>query len=147
MKTGSKFQLSGEMADTLGNCHQKIGNDSAGKSFVLLLRKSDKNEGFNPVYVMTSEEADENSITDLKQLITETRKAEADVTDEQIKTQVDVLVHAQDDTEAEHAEDALREIGPKCLPAMKAALAKADETGKRRLNDLIKDLAPPEPKQ
>jgi hypothetical protein len=56
---------------------------------------------------------------------------------------VQTMINAADDTEESQAEQAILEIGPKALPVLKDALAAADDSGKGRINKVIRQISPP----
>ena len=134
-------------------CHEL---PAKGKTFILLLRstkdcefavRSDaaKVEGdpYVIVYRLTDEEATEAATKDLQQRIDTVHKADATFSDKDAKFQAETLANAVDETEAEHADEALVQMGPKALPAVKEQLPKANPAGKSRLQRIIEDLSPP----
>ena len=127
-----------------------------GKSMVLLLRlakdceydeRKDVLEKPGDAYVivhrMEEEDITDDAVKDLQQKIADTRKAESTFSDKEAAFQADTLMNAVDDIEADHADSALLDMGPKAVPAMKAALAKASGAGKTRLERIIEELSPP----
>jgi hypothetical protein len=125
-----------------------------GKSAVLLLRPAkdcefavQKNaaqlDGYVIVARLAEEEATEDAIKNLKEQIALVRKAEAAFSDKDAKFQAETLANAVDETEAEHAEDALVDMGPKALAAVKDQLTKASPAGRNRLQRVVAELSPP----
>lgn len=121
---------------------QRIDADDRGKLFLLLLR-SDGESKFGIVTLAPVDEADPSAAVALKQLIDETRKAESAVTEQNVRSEAVTLANAEDDTEAEHAEAALLEMGPKAGPAIKRVMAETSEAGKKRLQKVIDEIMPP----
>jgi hypothetical protein len=115
--------------------------DDLGKNFRLLLRaKPDKT--YTAVNISPSDPSDTEGSDAFKQLVEETRKADADLTDDQIKTQALAYANAQDDTEAEQAQDALEQMGLRAVPIIREAMSSTNDIGKQRLSTVIKDLTP-----
>jgi hypothetical protein len=116
--------------------------DDLGKNFRLLLRAR-PDHTYITVNLAVSDPSDTEGRDAFKQLVEETRKADADLTDDQIKTQALAYANAQDDTEAEQAQDALEQMGLKAIPVIRDAMTEANDIGRQRLSTVIKDLTPP----
>lgn len=127
-----------------------------GKTDVLLLRPAkdcefavrtdaSKIEGdpYVIVYRLTDEEATDETVKDLQQRIDTVHKADAAFSDKDAKFQAETLANAVDETEADDADKALVQMGPKALPAVKEQLPKANPAGKTRLQRIIDELSPP----
>ena len=127
-----------------------------GKSMVLLLRlakdsefethkdlKTAAGDPYVIVYRLTEDDATEEAVKDLQQKVKDVRKAEASFNEKDAKFQAETLANAVDDIEADHADSALLEMGPKSIPAMKEVLEKSPGTGKKRLQRIIEELSPP----
>ncbi|HTW93893.1 MAG TPA: hypothetical protein VMD30_03800 [Tepidisphaeraceae bacterium] len=134
--------------------------DAVGQSFVLLLRpeadvpmggaKDDPRtpkvhalHAFTIVYMAAQSDLGSSGIDDLKGQISDTRQAEAAVTNDAATLQAQTLAGAADDTEADQAEQALEEMGFKALPAIKKVYDSADASGKDRLKPAIDALSLP----
>lgn len=128
----------------------------AGKSRILLLRPAKEctfaqrkdvldlpGDAYCVVQHVVEEDINDDAVKDLKQKIATVRKAEAAYSEKEAALQAETLVNAVDDTEADHADAALLDMGPKALPAMKATLAKTTGPGKNRLERIIDELSPP----
>jgi len=127
-----------------------------GKSLLLLLRpvkdcdfaiRKDVPALAADAYVMVQrlaeEDATDEAVKDLQQKIADTRKAEAGFNDKDAHFQAETLANAMDDTEADHADSALLEMGPRAVPAMKDVMEKTTANGKSRLKRIIDELSPP----
>src|SRR5258707_179425 len=99
-------------------CGGHLTTDDTGKNFLLLVR-STSNHDYGMVNITSADKSDGHGADAFKQLVAETRKAEASLTDEQMKIQAQAYADAQDDTEADQAEEALRQMGPKALPMIR----------------------------
>jgi hypothetical protein len=130
-------------ADKPQLCAGPLTNDDAGKSFLVLLHSGPHEGDWQVVTIATIDANDPTAAEAFKQLLAETRKAEAALTEDQIKAQASALADAQDDTEAQQAEDTLIAMGPKAVPAMKSMLDSTSPIGKRRLEKIINELTPP----
>jgi hypothetical protein len=143
-------------------CGQKLTDSQVGKSFLLLLRPEadlawDTSGGqadprtsqihdlkaFAIVHLDSADDLGAEGLANAKFAITSTRAAEAQYSPADAKVQVQTLVNAYDDTEEQQAEQAVMDMGPKALPILKDALAKADDSGKARLEKVIAAVAPP----
>jgi hypothetical protein len=124
-------------------CAGVLTNDDADKTFLVLLRPGAHEGDWQVVTDAPLDTADPTAAEAFKQLFAETRKAEAGLTDDQVKAQALALANAEDDTEAQQAEDTLIDMGPKALPAVRAMLDSTTSAGKRRLEKIIKELTPP----
>jgi len=143
------------------NCTASLSGKRPGDAFVLLLRRCDQTEmtgvskdaippevmkdAFIIVHAIAAAEADDGTITGLKQMIQDVRHAEAGATDESIRPQVDAIASAADETEAEDAQKALLELGPKSLPALRAKMndTTVKESAQSRVRHVIEELATP----
>ncbi len=127
-----------------------------GKSMILLLRatkdcefdvrpdaKNVPGDSFVIVSRLTEEDATEDAVKDLQRRIAEVRKAEAGFNDKDAHFQAETLANAVDDIEADHADSALLEMGPKAIPAMKDVMEKFPGNGKKRLQKIVVELSPP----
>ena len=126
-----------------------------GKSMVLMLRPikdcefavrkdvKDAGDAYVIVHRLTEDDATDEAVNDLQQKIKDVRKAEATFSEKDATFQADTLANAVDDIEADHADSALLEMGPKAIPAMKAVLEKNPGNGKKRLQRIIEELSPP----
>jgi hypothetical protein len=119
-----------------------LTTDDLRKNFRLLLRQK-PDHTYIAVNIAPSDPSDTEGSDAFKQLVEETRKADASLTDDQIKTQALAYANAQDDTEAEQAQDALEQMGPKAVPVIREAMTGVNDIGKQRLETVIKDLTPP----
>jgi len=134
--------------------------DAVGKSFVLLLHAEadvpmgDSNSdprtpalhqlhAFVLVYMAADSDLGTTGLDDLKQQISDTRQAEAAVTDADATLQAQTCAGAADDTEADQAEQALEQMGFKALPAIQKVYDSSDADGKQRLKEAIDALALP----
>jgi hypothetical protein len=124
------------------SCGGHLTTDDTGKSFLLLLRAAD-DHGYVIVNITSADKADVPGADAFKQLVEETRKADASLTDEQMKVQAEAYANAQDDTEADQAEEALRQMGPRAVPMIEQVMKEASDIGKHRLATVAKDLTPP----
>ncbi len=120
-----------------------LTDDNLGKNFLLLLRhrRTGGDKTFLIVYVAPAD-TDASSIAAFADLVSETRKDEKALTDDTVKAQAQALADAQDDTEADQAEQTLRDMGEKAVPAIKQVMASETDIGKERLARVIKDLQP-----
>jgi hypothetical protein len=142
-------------------CSAVLSGKHEGDSFILLLRPLDQSQlaGTTPdaipkhargdafviVHAIAVTDADSGAVADLRQLIQDTRRAEAEATPDAIKAQVDAIANAADETEAEDAQKALLELGPRTLPALRAIIegTSVKEMGRSRVKKMIEELAPP----
>ncbi|HSV16462.1 MAG TPA: hypothetical protein VLI90_19525 [Tepidisphaeraceae bacterium] len=124
-------------------CAGVLTNDDAGKTFLFLLRQGAHDGDWQVVTDQAIDPADPTDAEAFKQLLAETRKAEAALTDDQVKAQALALANAEDDTEAQQAEDTLLDMGPKAVPAIRSVLESSTPIGKHRLEKIIKDVTPP----
>jgi hypothetical protein len=95
------------------------------------------------VHLDSTDDLGTEGMANAKFAISSTRAAEAQFNPDDAKVQVQTLVNAYDDTEEQQAEQAILDMGPKALPILKDALAKADDSGKARLEKVITAVAPP----
>jgi hypothetical protein len=151
-------------ADSAKNteCGQKLTDSQVGKSFLLLLRPEadlawDTSAGqadprtpqihdlkaFAIVHLDSADDLGTEGLANAKFAISSTRAAEAQFNPADAKVQVQTLVNAYDDTEEQQAEQAVMDMGPKALPILRDALAKADDSSKARLEKVISAVAPP----
>ncbi|CAN5396882.1 hypothetical protein BH10PLA1_BH10PLA1_20870 [soil metagenome] len=100
-------------------------------------------DAFVMVQRLAEEDATDDAVKDLQQKIAETRKAEAGFNDKDAHFQAETLANAVDDTEADHADSALLEMGPRAVPAMKDVMVKVNAISKSRLKRIIEELSPP----
>jgi hypothetical protein len=124
------------------SCGGHLTVDDTGKNFLLLLRSAN-NHDYVVVNITSADKSDALGADAFKELVEETRKAEASLTDDQMKVQAEAYANAQDDTEADQAEEALRQMGPKAVPMIEQVMKDAGDIGKHRLATVAKDLAPP----
>jgi hypothetical protein len=124
-------------------CAGPLTNDDVDKTFLVLLRPGAHEGDWQIVTTAPLDANDPTAAEAFKQLLAETRKAEASLTDDQVKAQALALADAEDDTEAQQAEDTLMDMGPKALPVVRATLESTTPIGKRRLGKIIKELTPP----
>ena len=143
-------------------CGEALGDKQIGKSFLLMLRPeadlrwsgSQKNtdprtpelhamKAFVVVHLELAYDLGAEGLDDAKYTISSTRAAEAQFKADDAKLQVQTMINAADDTEESQAEQALLDMGPKALPVLNDALAGADESGKGRLNKVIREISPP----
>ncbi len=125
------------------SCSGHLTPEDIGKPYLLLLRHQTGNGNFVIVTIAPVDSGDPAAAEAFKQLVAETRKAEAAVTPALAKAQATAFADAEDDTEAEQAEDALRQMGSKAIPAIWEAASATSQMGKSRLNKLIDELTPP----
>ncbi len=129
---------------------------TAGKNAILLLRplkdctfaqRKDLAEKPADAYVivqhLSEDEITDDSVKDLQTKIADTRKSEAAFNEKEAAIQAETLANAVDDTEADHADAALLEMGPKAVPAIKAVIEKTPDAKKARLQRIIDELSPP----
>ena len=107
----------------------------------MLLRKVPA--GWQVVTIGARDSQDPTARDALKQLIAETRKADADVTTAQAEVQARTLSDAQDDTEADQAEQTLLDMGPRAAPGIRIVMEATSTIGKNRLNKVLADILPP----
>jgi len=142
-------------------CSAALSGKHEGDTFILLLRPLDQTElgGVTPdaipkdsrrdafvvVHAIAATEADSGAVADLRQMIQDTRRAEAEATPDAIKAQVDAVANAADETEADDAQKALLELGPRTLPALRAIIdgTSVNSTGRTRVKKMIDELSPP----
>jgi hypothetical protein len=132
---------------TADPCGQRLTSDDVGKRFlILLLRRPSMGDGVPYVLVtVAAADTDPSAIAAFAQLVADTRKDERSLMPDQARAQAQTLAGAQDDTEAEQAEQALRDMGPKAVPGIRQVLdaAVTSNQGKAQLAKLIKELLPP----
>lgn len=129
---------------------------SVGKVAVLLLRpakwcefaqRKDVEKSPGDAYVMvtrlTDDPESEPAVKELQSRIEAVRKAEATFNEKDARFQAETLANALDDTEADHADAALLDMGPKAVATMREVLEKANPRGKERLQRIIEELSPP----
>lgn len=145
----------GQASESPTSCAVSLNKSSVGKSMILTLRKADevtlpKNASvetakgtFVLVHIADAKDYDANDRADLKRQIAEVRKSESAVDDKQIAQQVHAAAFAEDDTEANEAEDAIKQIGTKAIPELQKVMPDAPPAGKTRLKALLDDLTPP----
>jgi hypothetical protein len=155
-----RFIVAGTDQTTL--CGQGPLKDQIGKSFVLLLRPQDqlrwsKNrtdtdprtpqindlKAFVIVHLESADDLGKDGLADLKYTISDTRAAEAAFDKDDAKVQAQTLIRAADETEADQAEHALLEMGPKALGILRSVAANASDAGRARLNRVIEAVSPP----
>jgi len=143
-------------------CGQGLLKEQIGKSFVLLLRPQDqvrwsKNrsdpdprtlqindlKAFVIVHLESADDLGKEGLADLKYTISDTRAAEAAFDKDDAKVQAQTLVGAADETEADQAEHALLEMGPKALGVLRSVAANASDAGRARLDRVIEAVSPP----
>ncbi len=136
-------------------CAISLDKSSVGKSMILTLRKADQvtlpknasienaKEMFVLVHLADAKDYDANGRADLKRQIGEVRKSESAVDDKQIAQQVHAAAFAEDDTEANEAEEAIKQMGPKAIPELQKVMPDAPPAGKTRLKRLTEELTPP----
>jgi hypothetical protein len=143
-------------------CGEGQVKDQIGKSFILLLRPQDQVswstdptdadprtpqinalKAFIIVHLESVDDLGKEGLADLKYTVSNTRAAEGAFNADDAKLQAQTLVRAADDTEADQAEHALMEMGPKAVDAIKTVAASASDEGRQRLDRLINSLSPP----
>ena len=143
-------------------CGQTLTPQMVGKSLFLLLRPesdlnwSDRQNGPDPrtpelhalnaylvVHLELASDLGSDGIEDAKYTVTSTRAAKAQFKADDAKLQAQTLVNAQDDTEEQQAEHSLLEMGPRCVPTLKAYLSQLDSDGQARIQKVIRQLSPP----
>jgi hypothetical protein len=143
-------------------CGQGQVKDQIGKSFVLLLRPENqliwsKNpsdpdprtpqihdlKAFVIVHLESTNDLGKEGLADLKYTISDTRAAEAAFDKADAKVQAQTLVRAADETEADQAEHALLEMGPKAVEMLRRVSANANDQGRARLGRVIDAVSPP----
>lgn len=149
LPAGSAVRVLQVMPPGMANdpCGGHLTGDDVGKHFlVLLLRRPPVGDGVPYVVVtIAPADTDPSAISAFAQLVADTRKDERSLTLDQAKAQAQALADAQDDTEAEQAEDALRDMGPKAVPGIRQVMDSPAtlNQGRQELAKLIKDLLPP----
>ena len=132
---------------TADPCGPRLTPDDVNKKFLVLLLRRPRTGDDVPYLIVTIAPADTDpdAISAFNQLVADTRRDEHALTQDQAKAQAQTLADAQDDTEAEQAEDALRDMGPKAVPGIRQVLDAPGTTNqaKAQLAKLIKDLLPP----
>jgi hypothetical protein len=145
-----------------GPCAQTLTDQQVGKSFVLLLRKEQDlpwstlptnidqrtpalhdRHAFVLVNIQSGDDLDADGMADLKRQIADVRAAEAAFNPADAQVQANVLANAADATEAQEAEHALLEMGPKALTVIQAAAAQAPPAGQTRLTRIAQAVSPP----
>ncbi len=124
-------------------CAGAMSPDDKGKVFLLLLLRSGKVGTYTIVSAAPVDAADPTAAVAFKQLLDETRKAASSLTDEQVRSEATTLAAAEDDTEAEHAEATLLEMGPKAGAEIKRVMATTSKGGKERLQKVLDEILPP----
>jgi hypothetical protein len=150
-------------------CLEHLTRANVGKSFVLLLRPErdikmkmppvwadprrpdprDDNvhlmNAYAVIHLIPKAAAPEPEITKLRRLVAETRSAERKVPDAEVKKQIDVILKAETDAAAEPAIAALKRVGFRVVPAIKAARDRRDTraAAKERLAKLAIEMSPP----
>jgi hypothetical protein len=143
-------------------CGEGQVKDQIGKSFILLLRPQDQVKWSNDstdadprtpqindlkafiiVHLESVDDLGKEGLEDLKYTVSNTRAAEGAFNADDAKLQAQTLVRAADDTEADQAEHALMEMGPKAVDAIQTVAASASDAGRQRLDRLIDSLSPP----
>jgi hypothetical protein len=150
-------------------CSQHLTRAGLGKSFVLLLRPEqdlkmkmppvwadrkrpdprDDNvhvmKAYAVIHLIPKAAAPEEEVTKLRRLVAETRTAERKVPDAEVKKQIELIVKAEDDAAAEAGITALKNVGYRVVPAVKAARDKKGMKGaaKERLAKLAIEMSPP----
>jgi hypothetical protein len=149
-------------SDKSSICGEALEAKQIGKSYLLLLRsesdlrwsESDSNpdprtpelhamKAFMVVHLDLAYDLGSEGLDDAKYTISSVRAAEGQFKPDDAKLQVQTMINAADDTEESQAEQAILEIGPKALPVLKDALAAADDSGKGRINKVIRQISPP----
>jgi hypothetical protein len=123
-------------------CAGPLSTDDVGKVYLVLLR-SIGSKGQIIVTFAPVDSGDPSASAAFKQLLDETRKAEVGLTEDQVKAEALALSSAEDETEAEHAEATLLEMGPKAGPAIKRVMSTSSEAGKSRLQKVLDEIMPP----
>jgi hypothetical protein len=122
-------------------CGGHLTADDLGKSYRLLLR-GHAGHPYILVNIAVDDPADTSGSDAFKQLVEETRKADASLTDDQMKTQALAYANAQDDTEADQAQETLEQMGIKAVPMIRQVMSVSNDVGKQRLAAVIKELIP-----
>ncbi|HSI36093.1 MAG: hypothetical protein ACAI43_14390 [Phycisphaerae bacterium] len=145
-----------------------VTRGAVGKTFVLLLRpeqdfkmgrppvwpdaKGDLREkeihdlkGMTVVHAIATEGMDAGRLADLKKLIAQTRAAERNLPEAELKKHVAEIALSVDAERVERAETAVRAVGYRAVGALKSARDKAESSaeGTGRVLGLIAELSPP----
>jgi hypothetical protein len=143
LKTGKTFHaIHSTPAGKPDACAGAMSPDDKGKVFLLLLR-SGKGDVYTIVTAAPVDASDPTAAEAFKQLLDETRRGESSLTDEQVLSEATTLAAAEDDTEAEHAEGTLLDMGPKAASEIKRVMATTSKEGKQRLQKVLDDILPP----
>ena len=126
-------------------CAVTLKDKLQGQQFILLLRPGGHQKQMTIVHMLNRADLDDGAMADLNAKIADVRHAEEAGIDDAIAAQVTALATAQDAVEAEGAERALLQFGPRVLPALKKQMDEPDiaDAGRTRLKRVIGELTPP----
>jgi len=126
-------------------CPVTLKDKEQGQQFILLLRPAEQQRDMTIVHMLNRADLDDGAMADLKAKIADVRHAEKAGTDDAITAQITALATAQDAVEADEAEKALVQFGPRILPALQKKLAEPDvaDAGRTRIKRVIEELTPP----
>lgn len=123
-------------------CEGILFADEKSKLFLLLLRTG-PDGSYAIVTVAPVDAADPTARVAFNQLLQETRKDEAALTDDQVRSTAVTLANAQDDTEAEHAERTLLQMGARAGAEIVRVMATLPDAEKKRLQKVLDEIMPP----